>query len=66
MGIKKTEKNENGRIFFKVLSSRSFSKGKRLWVLKSNMADKTSHHSSFPAIVARFVKKTVSIVMVLY
>ena len=26
------------RVFFKVLSSRSFFKGKRLWVSKSNMA----------------------------
>ena len=61
MGIKKTEKNENGRIFFKVLSSRSFFKGKRLWVWKSNMADKTSYRSYFPATTARFVKKTVPI-----
>ena len=34
------------RVFFKVLSSRSFSKGKRLWVLKSNMAFLLSCHCS--------------------
>ena len=44
---------------YKVLISRSSSKGKRLWVSKSNMADKTSYHSYFPATAARFVKKTV-------
>ena len=49
------------RIFFKVLSSRSFFKGKQLWVSKSNMADKTSYHSYFPATAVRFVKKTVPI-----
>ena len=49
------------RVFFKVLSSRSFFKGKRLWVSKSNMADKTSYRSYFPATAARFVKKTVPI-----
>ena len=49
------------RDFCKVLSSQSFFKGKRLWVLKSNMADKTSYHSYFPATAARFVKKTVPI-----
>ena len=49
------------RIFFKVLSSQSFFKGKRLWVLKSNMADETSYHSYFPATATRFVKKTVPI-----
>ena len=37
--------NVEGRVFFKVLSSRSFFKGKRLLVLKYNMADKTSVHS---------------------
>ena len=38
------------RVFFKVLSSWSFFfKGKRLWVLKSNMVDKMSYHSYFPA-----------------
>ena len=43
--------NVEGRVFFKVLSSSSFFKlffffkGKRLWVLKYNMADKTSVHS---------------------
>ena len=42
---------------YKVLISRSSSKGKRLWVSKSNMADKTSYHSYFPATAARFVKK---------
>ena len=47
------------RIFFKVLSSQSFFKHKRLWVSKSNMADKTLYHSYFPATAARFVKKTV-------
>ena len=46
-----------------VLSSWSFLKGKWLWVLKSNMADKTSYHSYFPATTARFVKKTVPIRM---
>ena len=50
------------RDFYKVLSSQSFFKGKQLWVLKSNMADKTSYHSYFPATAAaRFVKKTVPI-----
>ena len=49
------------RVFFKVLSSQSFFKGKGLWLSKSNMADKTSYHSYFPAITARFVKKTVPI-----
>ena len=44
---------------YKVLISRSSSKGKRLWVSKSNMADKTSYHSYFPATAARFVQKTV-------
>ena len=44
---------------YKVLISRSSSKGKRLWVSKSNMADKTSYHSYFPATAVRFVKKTV-------
>ena len=47
------------KVFFKVLISRSSSKGKRLWVSKSNMADKTSYRSYFPATAARFVKKTV-------
>ena len=47
------------KVFFKVLSSWSFFKGKWLWVLKSNMADKTSYRSCFPATAARFVKKTV-------
>ena len=37
--------NVEGRVFFKVLSSSSFFKGKRLLVLKYNMADKTSVHS---------------------
>ena len=46
---------------YKVLISRSSSKGKRLWVSKSNMADKTSYRSYFPATAARFVKKTVPI-----
>ena len=41
---------------YKVLISRSSSKGKRLWVSKSNMADKTSYRSYFPATAARFVK----------
>ena len=50
---------ELNRVFFKVLSSQSFFKGKRLWVLKSNMADKTSYCLYFPATAARFVKKTV-------
>ena len=49
------------KVFFKVLISRSSSKGKRLWVSKSNMADKTSYRSYFPATAARFVKKTVPI-----
>ena len=49
------------RVFFKVLSSRSFLKGKRLWVSKSNMADNTSYRSYFPATAARFVKKRVLI-----
>ena len=54
-----------GRVFFKVLSSQSFFKGKRLWVLKSNMADKMSYclYMYFPATTARFVKKTVPIRM---
>ena len=47
------------KVFFRVLISRSSSKGKRLWVSKSNMADKTSYRSYFPATAARFVKKTV-------
>ena len=34
---------------YKVLISRSSSTGKRLWVSKSNMANKTSYHSYFPA-----------------
>ena len=37
--------NVEGRVFFKVLGSRSFFKYKRLWVSKCNMADKTSVHS---------------------
>ena len=63
------------RVFFEVLSSRSFCKGNRLWVrrtptmgfsplflggsgaCKSNMADKTSYRSYFPATAARFVQK---------
>ena len=49
------------RVFFKVLSSQSFFKGKWLWVSKSNMADKMSYCLYFPATVARFVKKTVPI-----
>ena len=49
------------RVFFKVLSSRSFFKGKWLWVSKSNVVDKTSYCSYFPATAARFVKKTVPI-----
>ena len=49
------------RVFFKVLSSRSFFKGKWLWVSKSNMADNTSYRSNFPATAARFVKKRVLI-----
>ena len=36
------------RDFFKVLSSRSFFKGKQLWVSKSNMADKTSYCTFLP------------------
>ena len=35
------------RVFFKVLSSRSFFKGKWLWVSKSNMADNTSYRCTF-------------------
>ena len=45
------------RIFFKVLSSQSFFKGKRLWVLKSNMADETSYHSYFPAAATSLYAK---------
>ena len=63
------------RVFFEVLSSRSFCKGNQLWVrrthtmgfsplflggsgaCKSNMADKTSYRSYFPATAARFVQK---------
>ena len=56
---------ELNRVFFKILSSHSFFKGKWLWVLKSNMADKTSYCLYFPAITARFVKKTVPIRMLL-
>ena len=48
-------------VFFKVLSRRSFFKGKWLWVSKSNMADETSYCLYFPASTARFVKKTVPI-----
>ena len=49
------------RVFFQVLSSQSFFKGKWLWVSKSNMADKISYCLYFPAMAARFVKKTVPI-----
>ena len=45
------------RVFFKVLSSQSFLKGKWLGVSKSNMVDKTSYRSYFPATAARFVKR---------
>ena len=48
--------NVEGRVFFNVLSSSSFYKGKRLWVLKYNMADKTSVHSSHEKVF----KKTLS------
>ena len=56
---------ELNRVFFKILSSQSFFKGKWLWVSKSNMADKTSYCLYFPALTARFVKKTVPIRMLL-
>ena len=49
------------RVFFKVLSSQSFFKGKQLGVSKSNMVDKTSYRLYFPATAARFVKKKVPI-----
>ena len=55
------DRRSDYKVFFKVLISRSSSKGKRLWVSKSNMADKTSYRSYFPATAARFVKKTVPI-----
>ena len=40
--------NVEGRVFFKVLSSWSFFKGKRLWVSKSNMVDKTLYGTFLP------------------
>ena len=45
------------RVFFKVLSSRSFFKGKQLWVSKSNMADKTSYCSHFPCHHSKICQK---------
>ena len=45
------------RVFFKVLSSQSFFKGKWLWVSKSNMADKMSYCSYFPARGSKICQK---------
>ena len=60
---KETQHTQMNRVLFKVLSSWSFFNCKWLWVLKSNMVDKTSYHLYFPATTARFVKKTVPIRM---
>ena len=57
MGLKKQRRMRMAGFSLRFLSIRSFFKGKRLWVWKSNMADKTSYRSYFPATAARFVQK---------